>query len=265
MSLNVVTDPGSAGLVFDERGLIPAVVQEGASGEVLMVAYMNREALEKTLATGQAWFYSRSRRELWEKGATSGNRQEVKAVYFDCDADTLLLQVKAAGPACHRGNVSCFEGLLARREEEGPGGAERSGEAEAGAEAEAGVEGPGEAEGPGGSEGREEPAAEPLASFPFALEDIIRERRQLSPQEGKSYVASLFGRGQDAVLKKIGEEAGEVIIAAKNGSREELVYEAADLLFHLLMVLQAGGTGYRQVLAELKERHRQRGEVGGTS
>lgn len=258
VSLKVIKDPKRAGLRFDDQGLIPAVVQDHEGGEVLMVAYMNQESLQKTLETGRTWFYSRSRRELWEKGRTSGNVQEVTAVYFDCDADTLLIRVKAAGPACHRGSRSCFEGLLARRRPEGEGldpGMDQGLEKNRGKGREEGLE-----EGTA-KELRErvEAVMEPhgdLAAFPFALEEIIRERRRR--KDGKSYVASLFDRGMDAVLKKVGEEAGEVIIAAKNGDREELVYEAADLLFHLLLALQAGGAGYGQVLAELRGRHRER-------
>ncbi len=256
MSLKVIKDPIEAGLKFDEKGLIPAVVQDGDGGEVLMVAYMNGESLQRTLETGRTWFYSRSRRELWEKGRTSGNLQEVEAVYFDCDADTLLVRVKPAGPACHRGSWSCFEDLLALREAEGaaPGG---------GAEPGKGAK-PGERDKPGKgvmSGKGAKPGEEDLAAFPFALEEIIGERRRR--KAGESYVASLFARGPDALLKKIGEEAGEVIIAAKNEDAGELVYEAADLLFHLLLVLQAGGVGYRQVLEELKGRHQKKTAGGG--
>ncbi len=233
MSLKVVRELKDAGLKFGAGGLIPAVVQDHGSGEVLMLAYMNEESLGKTLETGMTWFFSRSRRELWLKGGTSGNVQEVKALYYDCDADTLLVQVKPAGPACHRGTRSCFEGLLARSEAGGEG----------------------EAAGAGG-------AVSAVAGFPFILEDIIRERRQLKG-EG-SYVASLFAGGLDRMLKKIGEEAGEVIIAAKNEDPEELVLEAADLLFHLIIVLQAEGVSYRQVLAELAGRHRKKSAAGGS-
>ena len=216
MSLKPV-DGLQDGLKFDDGGLIPAVVQDHKSGRVLMLAYMNKEALAKTLDTGMAWFYSRSRRELWFKGQTSGNVQKVAALYFDCDADALLVRVKPAGPACHRGTWSCFEGLLARGE---------------------------------GEVSPEDPTA-----FPYELEDIIRERRR-SGGSG-SYVASLFAGGLDRILKKIGEEGGEVIIAAKNGDSQEMVREGADLLFHLIIALQAVGVSYRQVLAELWGRHRE--------
>jgi phosphoribosyl-AMP cyclohydrolase len=103
-----MSEKGQTTMKFDEKGLLPAIVQDAQNGEVLMLAYMNRESLEKTLSTGQAWFYSRSRRELWHKGATSGNYLNVKKVLVDCDEDTVLLQVDASGPACHTGNRSCF-------------------------------------------------------------------------------------------------------------------------------------------------------------
>ncbi len=218
MFLKIVTQMEAANLKFDEKGLIPAIVQDYTGGEVLMLAYMNEEALKKTLETGMTWFYSRSRQELWQKGLTSGNTQQVKSLYYDCDADTLLVRVKAAGPACHNGTNSCFERLLARREEE--------------------------------------EALGNLADFPFVLEEIIRERRIL--KEKGSYVASLFERGIDSMLKKIGEEGAEVVIAAKNNDPKELIYEAGDLLFHLILVLGAQGVSYRQVLAELARRHQKK-------
>jgi phosphoribosyl-AMP cyclohydrolase / phosphoribosyl-ATP pyrophosphohydrolase len=218
--LKLITEIEAAALKFDEKGLIPAIVQDFAGGEVLMLAYMNEEALKKTLETGMTWFYSRSRQELWHKGLTSGNTQEVQSLYYDCDADTLLVRVKAAGPACHKGTNSCFRGLLALRE------------------------------------GEREAEAENLGDFPFLLEEIIRERR-IQKEKG-SYVASLFAQGIDSMLKKIGEEWAEVVIAAKNDDPEELIYEAGDLLFHLILVLGAKGVSYRQVLAELARRHQKK-------
>lgn len=224
VSLEVVTGMKAAALKFDEKGLIPAIVQDYAGGEVLMLAYMNKESLEKTLETGMTCFYSRSRQELWQKGLTSGNTQEVMSLYYDCDADTLLVRVKAAGPACHKGTNTCFTGLLACRGE----GGKREGEGE----------------------------GENLADFPFVLEEIILKRRILK-QKG-SYVASLYEKGIDSMLKKIGEEGAEVVIAAKNNDPGELIYEAGDLLFHLILVLGARGVSYRQVLAELASRHQQK-------
>ncbi len=117
MTLKLLKEASCAELVYNKDGLIPAVIQDDLNGEVLMLAYMNHESLAKTLATGETWFYSRSRRELWNKGATSGNRQKVKAIYYDCDADTLLLQVNQQGVACHKGFRSCFSSMLAAEEE----------------------------------------------------------------------------------------------------------------------------------------------------
>ena len=223
VSLNVITDPHDAKLNYDAAGLIPAVVQDVSTGEVLMLAYMNEKSLKKTLETGRTWFYSRSRSALWNKGETSGNIQEVRSIYIDCDADTLLVRVAQTGVACHLGTKTCFSRLMARN-------ASR--------------------------------AESPLAEFPFVLEDIIRQRRKKGKAE--SYVASLFDKGLDSILKKIGEEGAEVVIAAKNEHKEELVHEAADLIFHLLLVLQAKGVSYSEVLLELMERHQKKeaGEEG---
>ena len=180
------------GLRFDRDGLIPAIVQDVHSRQVLMLAYMNEESLQKTLATGQTWFYSRSRQELWHKGATSGHMQEVKRITYACDGDALLLEVEQPGGACHTGTVSCFFHTLA------------------------------------------EIGEVPQENFLFVLENIIAQQKINRPTG--SYTAKLFTGGWDRILKKIGEEAGEVIIAAKNRDRGELIYESGDLLFHLLVL-----------------------------
>ena len=202
---------------FDANGLVPAIVQDAATGTVLMLAYMNRESLEKTLATGTTWFYSRSRQELWNKGATSGHIQTVKEMFYDCDGDTLLVKVEQKGAACHEGTYSCFS--------------RRFGEAE--------------------STLTERPAlaaAEVLAELFAVLED----RRQ-NPQQG-SYISSLFAKGEDRILKKIGEEAAETIIAAKNHSPGEVIYEMADLWYHCLVLLAAHNIDFAALIAELGKR-----------
>ena len=202
---------------FDANGLVPAIVQDAATGTVLMLAYMNRESLEKTLATGTTWFYSRSRQELWNKGATSGHVQTVKEMFYDCDGDTLLVKVEQKGAACHEGTYSCFS--------------RRFGEAE--------------------STLTERPAlaaAEVLAELFAVLED----RRQ-NPQQG-SYTSSLFAKGEDRILKKIGEEAAETIIAAKNHSPGEVIYEMADLWYHCLVLLAAHNIDFAALIAELGKR-----------
>ena len=202
---------------FDANGLVPAIVQDAATGTVLMLAYMNRESLEKTLATGTTWFYSRSRQELWNKGATSGHVQMVKELLYDCDGDTLLVKVEQKGAACHEGTYSCFS--------------RRFGEAE-----------PTQTERPALA------ATEVLTELFAVLED----RRQ-NPQQG-SYTSSLFAKGEDRILKKIGEEAAETIIAAKNHSQGEVIYEMADLWYHCLVLLAAHKIDFAALIEELGKR-----------
>lgn len=196
-------------LKFDDRGLIPAVVQEFHTGKVLMVAYMNKEALEQTLVKGETYFFSRSRQQLWHKGETSGNTQAVKEIFYDCDADTLLVQVMPNGPACHTGAKSCFYNNIS---------------------------------------GEEKAAGNILEE----LATVISQRRQEMPQG--SYTTYLFDKGLDKILKKVGEEAAEVIIAAKNNDGNELVYEAADLIYHLMVLLEQKSISGEQILAELSKR-----------
>jgi phosphoribosyl-AMP cyclohydrolase / phosphoribosyl-ATP pyrophosphohydrolase len=200
---------------FDEKGLVPAIVQDAETKEVLTLAYMNQESLTKTLETGETWFYSRSRQELWHKGATSGNTQSVTSVKYDCDQDAVLVLVKPKGPACHTGAVSCFsEGVVTERE------------------------------------------TPSLADYQIlqTLEQLIIEREKERP-EG-AYTTYLFEKGVDKILKKVGEEASEVIIAAKNRDQEELKWEAADLLYHLQVLLVEQGLPFKEVLKTLEERHK---------
>lgn len=218
-------------LAFDAQALIPAVVQEAGTGEVLMVAWMNAEAVRQTLETGRAHFWSRSRQSLWEKGGTSGHRQHVEAVYADCDRDTLLLLVHQEGVACHTGSRTCFFTRL---------GADRDAPAR---------------------------AAEPGASWEAAggiLEVVERliQSRKAEPRQG-SYVSRLLAEGEPAILKKIGEESAEVIMAALAEGRGRLVAEVADLWFHSLVLLGARGIPLREVFAELTRRHRPTGPPEG--
>ncbi|HQL37119.1 MAG TPA: bifunctional phosphoribosyl-AMP cyclohydrolase/phosphoribosyl-ATP diphosphatase HisIE [Bacillota bacterium] len=201
---------------FDEKGLVPAIVQDYKTGEVLMQAYMNRESLIKTLETGRSWFYSRSRKELWEKGATSGSIQLVKEIFYDCDGDSLLLKVEQAGAACHTGNRSCFYRSLRKAE---------------------------------GSEG-----AVNIGEIVERLYDIVGDRRK-NPVEG-SYTCYLFNKGIDKICKKIGEEGTEVVIAAKNRSKEEAVYEISDLIYHLTVLMNYMGVTYEDIGIELMKRSR---------
>ena len=187
---------------FDEKGLVPAIIQE-ENGQVLMLAYMNQESLEKTIETGYTWFFSRSRQRLWKKGETSGNTQKVKEIFYDCDGDTLLVRVHQTGVACHTGSYSCF-------------GGRRLGENEK-------------------SVAVVEPEPEHSLAVLNELYAVIQDRR-LNPVEG-SYTNYLFDKGQDKILKKVGEEAAETIIASKNMKRDEIIYEMSDLWYHCLVLL----------------------------
>ncbi len=198
---------------FDEKGLIPTIVQDAVSKEVLTLAYMNEESYQKTIETKETWFYSRSRQELWHKGATSGHTQKVVDVRYDCDADALLVLIEPQGPACHKGEYSCFhESVMSKAE-----------------------------------------AVENRFEILNQLEKVIAERESTMP-EG-SYTTYLFENGIDKMLKKVGEEAGEVIIAAKNRDPEELKWEIADLLFHVLVVMREQKLPLDTVLQTLKKRH----------
>ncbi len=204
---------------WDADGLVPAVVQDALSKEVLMLAYMNEESLQKSLESGQTWFWSRSRGELWNKGATSGHTQQIESLHYDCDGDTLLVKVRQNGPACHTGAYSCFY---------------REGTAKA-AEKAALVQ---------------EDRFGPLSR----LEATIAQRDAERP-EG-AYTTYLFEKGVDKILKKVGEETAEVIIAAKNRDGDELRCESADLIFHLMVLLREQGIPFDDVLKELEFRHR---------
>lgn len=210
-------------LKFNNDGLIPAIVQDWASKEVLTLAYMNKESLQKTIETEETWFWSRSRQELWHKGATSGNTQKVKSIQYDCDGDALVVQVVPAGPACHNGTYSCFSNGIGQETE------------------------------PAADEGTSTPV-DPSNRFAILgeLEALIAQREAEMP-EG-SYTTYLFDKGIDKILKKVGEEAAEVIIAAKNRNHDELRYEAADLLYHLLVLLREQKLPLDHVLAELQKR-----------
>lgn len=223
-------------LRFRDNGLIPAVVQDEATGEVLMMAYMNREALQKTLETGLAHYWSRSRQSLWMKGETSGHIQRVKEIRADCDGDSILLRVEQLGSgACHKGYRSCFHQKV-----EAPEEASGTPVAVTVAEGEEPAFDPDEVY---GAKGRE---------ILSELYRVIMERRD-HPTEG-SYTAYLFREGLDKILKKIGEESSEVLIAAKNEATRPLLNEVADLIYHLLVLLVERGVSLRQVFDVLRER-----------
>ncbi len=204
---------------FDDRGLIPAVVQDAGTGRVLTLAYMNREALERTLRGPDVWFYSRSRAELWHKGETSGNYLKVDEVVPDCDGDAVLVKVNPTGPACHTGEESCFYS-------------------------------------PAASEGTlEQPDAMTQAIGPGVLAElyaVIEDRRRQRP-EG-SYTTRLFEEGVPRIAQKVVEEAGEVAIAALTKPQEELASELSDALYHALVLLSATGVSPDAVWTELQRR-----------
>jgi phosphoribosyl-AMP cyclohydrolase / phosphoribosyl-ATP pyrophosphohydrolase len=193
------------GLAFGPDGLIPAVVQDRGTGDVLMIAYANAEALALTASTGQAHFWSRSRRALWRKGETSGNTLAVASMQKDCDGDAVLMTVDPAGPACHTGSRTCFGGETLT-----------------------------------------------LAGGLGALERVIADRATADPAD--SYTARLLGRGLDHTLKKVGEEATEVVLAAKGESDERLAEECADLVYHLMVVLAHRRLPLARVLEVLASR-----------
>jgi phosphoribosyl-AMP cyclohydrolase / phosphoribosyl-ATP pyrophosphohydrolase len=214
---------GVESLRFGPDGLLPAVVQDERTREVLMVAFMNREALEKTLETGQAWFWSRGRQELWHKGATSGNYLNVRQVRRNCEDNSLLLLAEPQGPTCHTGARTCYYRTLA---------------------------GAPVADGPEATAG--------TLDWLFA---ILESRRGEAPEA--SYTARLLSEGVDRIGRKIGEEAAEVIIAAKNRAPDELAAETGDLWYHSLVLLLEAGMTPESVYRVLRRRHRQKSDSAG--
>lgn len=198
-------------LKYDQDGLVPVIIQDSETKQVLTLAYANQEAIEKTMENGETWLYSRSRQELWNKGATSGNTQKVISVQVDCDADAVIYEVIPNGPACHTGAKSCFSETIYGESKDSAG------------------------------------------DMLEELKVLIRNRQSEMP-EG-AYTTYLFEEGVDKICKKVGEEAAEVIIAAKNRDAEELSMETADLFYHVMVLLQEQGVDLDEVMAVLKERH----------
>ena len=197
-------------LKFDEKGLIPAVVVDAESKNVLTVAYMNRESLQININEGRTCFWSRSRQELWRKGETSGNVQHIVSITADCDRDALVVEVEKEGPACHLGTDSCFA----------------------------------------------YPVYENPERHPFTMDGLMEllEGRKAEKKEG-SYTTYLFEKGLDKILKKIGEESTEVIIAAKAEDKKETIYEIADLAYHVMVLMVQAGISLEDVKKELAGRH----------
>ncbi|MBR4766691.1 MAG: bifunctional phosphoribosyl-AMP cyclohydrolase/phosphoribosyl-ATP diphosphatase HisIE [Clostridia bacterium] len=196
-------------LKYNSDGLIPAIVQDHCTKKVLMLAYMNAESLDISIKEGYTCFYSRSRQELWRKGETSGNKQQIVSIRTDCDCDTLLIDVIKSGPACHTGSESCFFNDIVESEDE-----------------------------------------------QFSYENLYKMLvgRKVEKKEG-SYTTYLFEKGIDKILKKVGEECTEVIIAAKGGDKEETVFEIADLIYHITVMMIEQGITIDEVTAELAKRH----------
>ena len=197
-------------LKFDEKGLIPAIVIDAATGKVLTLAYMNEESLKISLEKKLTCFWSRSRKELWLKGETSGNYQHIIKIVADCDSDALLVYVKKDGPACHTGSESCFNDVVFESDEEG-------------------------------------------VFSPEALFEMIKGRKT-EKKEG-SYTTYLFEKGIDKILKKVGEECTEVIIASKDNDKKETIYEIADLYYHVMVMMVEMGIEVDDVIKELASRH----------
>lgn len=205
---------------FNDQGLVPAIIQDSETKEVLTLAYMNKESLAKTIETGETWFFSRSRNELWHKGETSGHTQKVVEMKWDCDQDAILVQVLPNGVACHKGEISCFHETIYTGKEKAV-----------------------------------------IADYQILkrLEEVIAEREHARP-EG-AYTTYLFESGVDKILKKVGEESAEVIIAAKNRDREELKWESADLFYHLMVLLREQELPFAEVLNVLNKRHEEKKPV----
>jgi phosphoribosyl-ATP pyrophosphohydrolase/phosphoribosyl-AMP cyclohydrolase len=204
---------------FNEDGLVPTVVQDIHSGRILMLAYMNLESLTKTVQTGESHFWSRSRQELWHKGATSGNKQTLKSISLDCDGDAILLQVEQHGNACHTGEFSCFHRVAFS----------------------------------------EFQTVDKFGKVITGLSHRIHQRKRDKPKD--SYTTYLFESGLDKMLKKLGEEATEVIIAAKNKKKKEISWEVADLMYHLLVMMEERRVSLSDVAQELAHRaHKKRKE-----
>lgn len=197
-------------LKFDEKGLIPAVVQDYFSKQVLTVAYMNRESLEISMREGRTCFFSRSRQKLWRKGETSGNTQEIVTIKADCDLDALVVEVIKKGPACHTGSESCFFNPVYQSE----------------------------------------------TQQDFSLEALYKllKGRKTNPKEG-SYTTYLYQKGIDKILKKVGEECTEVIVAGKGGDKAETIFEIADLAYHVMVLMVEMGIEPKDIFAQLASRH----------
>lgn len=213
------------------NGLLPVIIQDAATRQVLMQAYMNAEALKQTLQTGRVTFFSRSKNRLWTKGETSGNYLDVKEVFADCDRDCLLFLVTPRGPVCHTGSISCFD--------TGDKEPEKSKQKEA--------------QWPVPAKDPDRSGLPERLVFLDHLENLLRDRKNADAEH--SYTARLFAAGSKRIAKKLGEEAVELALEAENGDPERFTEEAADLIYHFMVLLIHKGLGWDEVLIELKKRH----------
>ncbi len=197
-------------IIFGSNGLIPVITQDFYSQEVLILAYMNKKSLEKTLKEKVLYYYSRSREKIWKKGESSGHTQILMTLTFDCDCDCVLAKVIQKGPACHTGEQSCFHNNVIKTEK--------------------------------------------VSHILLALYNLILERKNCKKEA--SYTSYLFDEGKDKILKKIAEEAGEIIIASKNNSKKELIYEISDFIYHLIVLMVEEGVEFDDVLNELNKRYK---------
>jgi phosphoribosyl-ATP pyrophosphohydrolase/phosphoribosyl-AMP cyclohydrolase len=220
------------GLIFVKldfsKGLVPAIIVDDQSGDVLMLAYMNEEAYNKTVETKETWFYSRSRKELWHKGATSGNFQTVKSIQLDCDQDTLLIRVDPNGPACHTGERTCFFDDIELEQTEPE---------------------------------KEFPSQKSSESIFTEVMSEIEERKKVKVDN--SYTNYLLDKGIDKIGKKVIEEAGEVVIAAKNQDKEEIVNEVSDLIYHSFVLMAEQNVSLQDIEDELSRRFSHKGNNKG--
>lgn len=224
-------------LKFDEKGLIPVVTQDNRTDEVLMVAYMNREALEKSLETGTIHYWSRSRNKLWLKGETSGHFQYIKSISYDCDGDTLLIKAEQKGAACHTGHHSCFYRKMNMGDVNKPVTGVVEGEDDNSTKTAGGGQNASDTD---------------LSGVIQEVYNVVADRKA-NPREG-SYTNYLFEKGLDKILKKVGEETAEVIIASKNKNGSEIKGEIADLLYHLCVLMVERGLKLEDVYKELAGR-----------
>jgi len=230
-SLKNIKSINDFGIELDKEKLIPAIIQDYETNKVLMLAYMNAESIGKSLETKHTWFYSRERKKLWNKGETSGNTQEIKEMYFDCDEDTLLVLVKQKGPACHTGQYSCFFNKIEIKDFNNRSSI---------------------------NDFILKLKFKYLSDIDFKiLNELLQTvKERIKDKKEESYTYKLHNKGIDEILKKIGEESIEIILAAKHQKKEQVIYETADFLYHLTVLMAEKDISFEDILNELKKRRK---------